>query len=1858
MATAKQVRNRGRFSLLVGALVATVLFAAVAYADSDPALTCAQTGAETVATDKGDYAPEEIVHITGVGYAVSCNVVVRVTRPDGSIVVGDGSFTPGSDTATTSAGGGLVYDYQLDGILGEYLVEVVGDGGAVLASTTFTDALTFDQANLDLAPAFTVKPTSLTSATTTMSFLVEQDSTDTAIKCIRLQFPAGWTVNSATTSNVSAGSWSGAVTSPFAKFVSSGGLPGGSPGFVRIEVNATTPTTDNFGTVAVVVSTSETNAVANQACAGTTNAQSVGTTWDDAWPGGTARIYTATFRDAGGAVITPSATIGVSTTYRIRVALTGTAPAADDRMSYATIALPPCFGSISIGSTTVSAPVAKTWTGTVMDNFIRLRALGPGHELLDSGVADEFVQVVFTATATNACSSGSSTWPTSAWGNANNRNSATTLARSFGITGSHPTMTLLANTPTVSTTIHDAGDTAVTTVPVGTTVHDFVSVSGAGPTPTGTVTLDWFLNGTCTGSPSTTSTPFALNGSGQVDSTTFSFTVNSAGTRSFLAHYAGDGNYTPADGTCETLTVVDANIQITPASDTNAVDTNHVLTITVNAIGGTIDAGPHTATASHRQRPRQLRRTATPAPTPAAPPPRAARSRSPPPSSARPSSRRPPTSRSTAQTITRTTAHRGQHRGRRQRQREQDLGGREHPDHAGQRHQRGRHQPRADDHGQRDRRHHRRRPAHRDRVDRQRPRQLRRPEHLHLHRRRRHRELHGHDHLRRRRHDGRLGHLEHPGQRRQTITRTTNTAANTAAGGSGNANKTWVDANIQITPATDTNAVGTNHVLTITVNAIGGTIDAGPHTATASIVSGPGSFVGAQHLHLHRRRRDRDLHGHDHLRRRRHDGRLGHLGHPGQRRQRSRARPTRPPTPPPAAAATRARPGWTPTSRSRRRPRPTRSAPTTCSRSPSTRSAARIDAGPHTATASIVSGPGSFVGAATPAPTPAAPPPRAAPSRSPPPSSARRSSRPPRTSRSTASPITRTTNTAVNTAAGGSGNASKTWVDANIQITPASDTNAVGTNHVLTITVNALGGTIDAGPHTATASHRERPRQLRRHPTPAPTPAAPPRATCTVTITSAVTGTTVVSATSNIPVNGVTITRTTNTATNTAAGGSGNANKKWVAAVITIAPDGTNEVGQPHTFTVSLRKDTGDGSGFQPAAGETVTVTLTSSNGAAAAPAGPFTGTTNASGQFQVTFSSASAGKVVGHASSTLTIDGATFTVQTDPDATKTYVHANIQISPNTDANPVGATHVFTGHVNVNDGNGFANAPDGTQISFTIDSGPGTLGTPNPCTTSGGTGNCTITLTSATTGTTTVSAHTTVVVGGVALTRDTDGMNGNSRPATKHWADDTVTTVVRDAAGNDVTNTTVAGGVTVHDEATVTRTPGTPAPVPNPTGTVDFTLYDNGTCDGNMVMSDPNKPLNASGTATSANFVTPAAIATFSYRAHYDGDANYPAHDGPCEPFNVDGIPPVTTITLDPANPDACCWYVFPVKVTVSATDVGTGVAETRCVLDPATPPATFDDLPPGMCPYLMPSWVVTDGIHTICAASRDNAGNKETPVCKTFKIDRTPPTSQVDPLPQFQPNPGAFTVSWSGSDNLSGIKDFDVRYRTAPAGGSFGGYTQWFTDTTLTSASFTPTPGSTVCFSVRARDRACWEQPTYSPEVCTTAPYDDPSLTRTGSWSTVTGSGYFGPGVSRSTSPGNKLTLTGLRGSVIGVLVTKQPGGGTIELRWNGSTKLTTSLSAASVQKKQLLTFNLRQRPDRHPRHRPDRLRHRRHRRRRRLQGELRATTRRAGPRCGPARRSPPAARGTARRRRPPGRARRRRSTRRSRAARARPPG
>src|SRR5262249_10381391 len=258
-----------------------------------------------------------------------------------------------------------------------------------------------------------------------------------------------------------------------------------------------------------------------------------------------------------------------------------------------------------------------------------------------------------------------------------------------------------------------------------------------------------------------------------------------------------------------------------------------------------------------------------------------------------------------------------------------------------------------------------------------------------------------------------------------TISRTTGTAVNTASGGSGNAQKVWLqpDANIQLTPATATNQVGTNHTLHCHVNVSedGTTFSDAPvgTVCTVTITNGPG----------------------------------------------------------------------TPTSQN-------------CT---TTDSSGTCDVVITSSTVGTTT-----LNAST-------------------------------TVTVTGVVLTRTTNGL----AGNSGPAEKNWVDANIQIAPTTATNAVGSNHVLTITVNALGGTIDAGPHTATASIVSGPGSFVGSASCTYTGGAA-TASCTVTITSATPGVTVVQATSDIPVGGVVITRTTGTAANTASGGSGNAQKNWV----------------------------------------------------------------------------------------------------------------------------------------------------------------------------------------------------------------------------------------------------------------------------------------------------------------------------------------------------------------------------------------------------------------------------------------------------------------------------------------------------------------------------------------------------------------------------------------------------------------------------------------------------------------------------------------------------------------------------------------
>jgi uncharacterized repeat protein (TIGR01451 family) len=106
-------------------------------------------------------------------------------------------------------------------------------------------------------------------------------------------------------------------------------------------------------------------------------------------------------------------------------------------------------------------------------------------------------------------------------------------------------------TPTVATTIHNADHGAITSAPIGTTVHDSATVTGGAGTPAGSVTFTVYANSNCSGDGAAQAGG-TLSG-GSFDNTLHTSVLTNDGL-SYVAHYSGSDVYLSADGSCEQLT--------------------------------------------------------------------------------------------------------------------------------------------------------------------------------------------------------------------------------------------------------------------------------------------------------------------------------------------------------------------------------------------------------------------------------------------------------------------------------------------------------------------------------------------------------------------------------------------------------------------------------------------------------------------------------------------------------------------------------------------------------------------------------------------------------------------------------------------------------------------------------------------------------------------------------------------------------------------------------------------------------------------------------------------------------------------------------------------------------------------------------------------------------------------------------------------------------------------------------------------------------------------------------------------------------------------------------------------------------
>jgi hypothetical protein len=119
----------------------------------------------------------------------------------------------------------------------------------------------------------------------------------------------------------------------------------------------------------------------------------------------------------------------------------------------------------------------------------------------------------------------------------------------------------------------------------------------------------------------------------------------------------------------------------------------------------------------------------------------------------------------------------------------------------------------------------------------------------------------------------------------------------------------------------------------------------------------------------------------------------------------------------------------------------------------------------------------------------------------------------------------------------------------------------------------------------------------------------------------------------------------------------------------------------------------------------------------------------------------------------------------------------------------------------------------------------------------------------------------------------------------------TTATVLKDATSNENWAGTETAGATAKDTSTVSGEAGGIVP----TGTVTYSYFTNGTCNGTPVSTQP-MTLNLDGSVPNSATTAPLAAGSYSFDAVYGGDTNYSASKvSSCEPFTVAAVTSAST---------------------------------------------------------------------------------------------------------------------------------------------------------------------------------------------------------------------------------------------------------------------------------------------------------------------------------------------------------------------------
>ena len=232
-------------------------------------------------------------------------------------------------------------------------------------------------------------------------------------------------------------------------------------------------------------------------------------------------------------------------------------------------------------------------------------------------------------------------------------------------------------------------------------------------------------------------------------------------------------------------------------------------------------------------------------------------------------------------------------------------------------------------------------------------------------------------------------------------------------------------------------------------------------------------------------------------------------------------------------------------------------------------------------------------------------------------------------------------------------------------------------------------------------------------------------------------------------------------------------NNKKAAAYVTITPGAaTNEVGDAHTFVI-----TAVSTGAVPDSWSLDSYSVTPAPDSVSVT-GPSVAGDGMSATWNLTINDASAGSF--EASATVDVDFGVTTVTVTTDGTgsnsspadKTYVDAQIDIGPASATNQVDDPHTVTATVQVNDGTGWSTAGSGVTVNFSlVNNTAGASFVGSSSATTNASGQASVDINSSSPGSVDIHASTTVTVGGLPLTRQTDGTGENSDDAGKDYID-------------------------------------------------------------------------------------------------------------------------------------------------------------------------------------------------------------------------------------------------------------------------------------------------------------------------------------------------------------------------------------------------------------------------------------------------------------------------------------------------------